>query len=78
MSPGRWRGPLALFAVGCPVCNKPVLLLAGTSGALGWFAPIQPLLGALAVAAPAAALVLRLRAQAACGTFPPGYEESHV
>lgn len=81
LSPGRpaaGGGLLALFAVGCPVCNKPVLLLAGTSGALGWFAPIQPFLGALAVVVPAAALVLRSRAQAACGVLPPGYEDSRV
>ncbi len=69
LRPGRpvaGGGLLALFAVGCPVCNKPVLILLGTSGALEWFAPIQPVLGALAVAALAGALIVRLRAEAAC------------
>ncbi len=50
------------FAVGCPVCNKLVLLLLGTSGALQWFAPIQPLLGVLGIGLLAWALVLRIRA----------------
>jgi hypothetical protein len=72
--PATGGGLLALFAVGCPVCNKAVLLLAGTSGALGWFAPLQPLLGALAVAVPGAALVVRLRAQTSCETPGSRYE----
>lgn len=33
---------LALFAVACPVCNKLVLLVLGTSGALGVWQPLQP------------------------------------
>ncbi len=80
LRPGRpavGGGLLALFAVGCPVCNKPVLLLLGTSGALDWFAPIQPVLGGLAVVALAVALFVRLRAQAVCD-LPPGYEGSRV
>ena len=35
-----------VFAVGCPVCNKLVVALLGTGGALSNFAPLQPLLGA--------------------------------
>ncbi|MCX2728423.1 hypothetical protein OO015_13085 [Thermomicrobium sp. 4228-Ro] len=50
------------FAVGCPVCNKLVLLLLGTSGALQWFAPIQPLLGVLGLGLLAWALAVRVRA----------------
>ncbi|MCC6223212.1 MAG: hypothetical protein IT201_06930 [Thermoleophilia bacterium] len=65
-------GLLALFAVGCPVCNKPVLLLLGSAGALEWFAPLQPVLGALAIAGLAAALVVRLRAEAACAVTSAG------
>lgn len=33
---------LSLFAVGCPTCNKLVLLAIGSSGAVSWFAPLQP------------------------------------
>jgi hypothetical protein len=67
LSPGRpaaGGGLLTVLAVGCPVCNKPVLLLAGTSGALGGFAPLQPVLGGLAVLLLATALVVRLRSGA--------------
>ena len=35
---------LSLFAVGCPICNKLVVIAIGVSGALNWFAPIQPIL----------------------------------
>ncbi len=35
---------LSLFAVGCPICNKLVVMAIGVSGALNWFAPIQPVL----------------------------------
>ncbi|WP_197413445.1 MULTISPECIES: hypothetical protein [unclassified Mycobacterium] len=41
---------LVTFAVGCPVCNKLVLLAVGTSGALGLWAPVQPALAALSLA----------------------------
>lgn len=40
---------LALFAVACPVCNKVVLLALGTSGALGFWQPLQPWLAALSL-----------------------------
>ena len=38
-----------VLAVGCPVCNKLVVMLLGVSGAMTWFAPLQPILGAGAV-----------------------------
>ncbi|MBE0010997.1 MULTISPECIES: hypothetical protein [unclassified Arthrobacter] len=40
---------VTFFAVGCPVCNKIVLLALGTSGAMQYFEPIQPFLAALAI-----------------------------
>lgn len=40
---------LAVFAVGCPVCNKLVLAAVGVSGALGFWAPLQPLLAAISL-----------------------------
>ena len=39
-------GLLVLFAVGCPICNKLVVIAVGATGALRWFAPVQPLLAA--------------------------------
>ena len=55
-------GVLSLFAVACPVCNKVVVLALGASGALTYFAPLQPLIGAASVALLLYALRLRLRA----------------
>jgi hypothetical protein len=43
-------GFLSFFAIGCPVCNKIVVLLLGTSGALRFFEPVQPILGILSLA----------------------------
>lgn len=34
----------SLLAVGCPVCNKVALLALGYSGAIKYFAPVQPFL----------------------------------
>lgn len=55
-------GLLGVLAVGCPVCNKLVVLLLGVSGAFQYFAPIQPYLGAASVVLAATALAVRLRA----------------
>lgn len=59
-------GALAWFAVGCPVCNKIALLVLGYSGAITWFAPVQPLLGVTALVLTAVALVVRLQGQVEC------------
>jgi hypothetical protein len=63
---GTVGGFLSFFAVGCPVCNKVVLLALGTSGAMTWFAPVQPLLALASVLVLGASLVLRLRGQVSC------------
>lgn len=47
---GTVAGALTFFAVGCPVCNKIVLLALGYAGAMTWFRPFQPLLQLAAVA----------------------------
>ncbi|MDA2806848.1 hypothetical protein [Nocardiopsis suaedae] len=62
---------LSWFAIGCPVCNKLVLSALGTSGALTWFAPLQPVLAAVGPVLLAAALRSRLRAQRACRVGAP-------
>ena len=59
-------GFLAWFAVGCPVCNKLALLALGYSGAITWFAPIQPVLAVGALVLTGVALFARLRGQVAC------------
>jgi len=58
-------GSLAAFlAIGCPVCNKIVLLALGTSGALNVFAPIQPLIGLGSLVLLGATVVWSLRRRA--------------
>lgn len=70
---GGWIGAaLTYFAVGCPVCNKLVLLALGSAGAITWFAPIQPVLQVLAVALLAWALRNRLRGELHCPTPTSG------
>ena len=59
---GTGAGLLGVFAVGCPICNKLVVGLIGTSGALNYFAPIQPLIGLAAVGLSGWALLIRIRA----------------
>ena len=61
---GYLGGFLTFFAVGCPVCNKLVLLALGTSGALTWFEPVQPVLSMAAIVVLAWALRVRVRGEA--------------
>lgn len=57
---------LSLFAVGCPICNKLVVMAVGTSGAMNWFAPLQPLLAGGSLALLGYALWARHRTAIAC------------
>lgn len=54
-------GILSFLAVGCPICNKVVVVLLGVGGALNYFQPLQPVLGAASVLMLAYALWLRVR-----------------
>lgn len=54
-------GLLLFIGIGCPVCNKVVIALAGASGALTYFEPIQPLFSLAAIAMMGVALALRVR-----------------
>ncbi len=63
---GYVGGVLTFFAVGCPVCNKIVLLALGSAGAVTWFEPVQPFLQLLAIGLLAWALRQRVRNEAAC------------
>lgn len=63
---GSIGGLLSFFAVGCPVCNKLVLLALGTSGALRWFEPVQPVLSVAGLLLLGWALRVRLRNDQAC------------
>jgi hypothetical protein len=58
---GVGSGVIGWFAISCPLCNKIVLLLLGTTGATTVFEPIQPVLGALAIVLASTALWIRIR-----------------
>lgn len=68
---GGLGGLLSFLAIGCPICNKVVVIALGTSGALTWFAPVQPYLGLLALGLLAWALRVRLRGEIACPVDQP-------
>jgi hypothetical protein len=57
-------GLLSALAIGCPVCNKAIVMLLGVSGALNLWAPVQPVIGLASVAMLAWALRSRLAAEA--------------
>lgn len=66
--PGKGRaasgvggGVFGYLAIGCPTCNKLIVLLLGLSGAMDYFAPLQPFLGAAGLLLVGLALVLRVR-----------------
>jgi hypothetical protein len=67
---GGVAGLLSFFAVGCPVCNKLVVIALGTVGARQWFEPIQPLLALVSIVLMAIALRTRLRFADACPIGP--------
>lgn len=71
-------GLLTFFAVGCPVCNKLVLLALGTSGAIAWFEPLQPLLQVAAVGLLSWALQRRLSSLTSCPTPTPSSSTAGV
>jgi hypothetical protein len=64
-------GLLTYFAVGCPVCNKLVLLALGSAGAMTWFEPFQPVLQVAAVVLLLWALRSRLRGELSCPAPAP-------
>ncbi len=64
-------GLLSFLAVGCPICNKLILVLLGTSGALTYFAPAQLFIGIASIALLAWALHMRVQAvNRACCSIP--------
>jgi len=68
---GLAGGVLSYFAVGCPVCNKLALLALGYTGALQWFAPVQPFLGVAGMGLLGYALWRRLQGETACAVPSP-------
>jgi len=73
---GSFGGLLAYFAIGCPVCNKLVLLALGTTGAVNYFEPVQPYLAALGIVALAYAFHKRITTADSCELPVPAEVES--
>ncbi len=67
-------GLLSFLAAGCPVCNKLVVLALGVSGALDYFRPLQPVLGALSLGLLGVALWARLRSRSIALGGRPGQD----
>ena len=72
-SSGRAAGRMGMagwlvtfFAVGCPVCNKLVLLALGTTGAMQYFEPVQPYLAAASIVLLGWALYARMTRENSC------------
>jgi hypothetical protein len=63
---GGMAGLLSFFAVGCPVCNKLVVVALGTTGARQWFEPLQPALAVASIVLLWWALRARLRSATSC------------
>lgn len=65
---GRFAGGglLSVVAIGCPVCNKLVVLALGAGGAMSYFAPIQPVLGFISTGLLVYALGVRLSGEIYC------------
>lgn len=63
---GAAGGMITFFAVGCPVCNKLVLLALGYSGAIEFFGPLQPYLAVGAIALLGWAFVGRVSREKSC------------
>lgn len=59
------------LAIGCSLCNKLVILAIGASGALTFFAPLQPWLAALSVGLLLASIAWRWRALLAVRSVHP-------
>lgn len=56
----------SFFAVGCPVCNKLVLLAIGYSGALQFFEPLQPYLAGGSIILLMVAFYFRVQKERSC------------
>jgi MFS family permease len=63
-------GLLSFLAIGCPTCNKLVVIALGSSGAISWFEPLQPVLAVAGIGLLAYALRRRLRNEVACELAP--------
>ena len=69
---GAGGSVLSLLAVGCPVCNKLVVVALGASGAMNIWAPVQPILGFVSVGLLLWAFSRRARGELMCAVPTTG------
>lgn len=74
---GSIGGFLAYLAVGCPVCNKLALIALGSTGAMQYFAPVQPYIGAAGLLLLMYALRKRLVNESQCALPKPKKVTEH-
>lgn len=74
---GTIGGALSFFAIGCPVCNKLVLIALGTTGAINFFGPLQPYLAVAGLVLLAWAVLRRLKNATACEISPTISTHTH-
>lgn len=72
---GMGGGLLMVFAIGCPVCNKLVVLALGFGGAMTYFAPVQPFLGFVSTGLLVYAVRVRLAGEVSCPVVAVEREE---
>ena len=63
---GGAGGFFSFIAVGCPVCNKVALLALGSTGAIKFFAPIQPYIAGAGIALLLYAVRKRVLSESMC------------
>lgn len=61
----------SLLAVGCPICNKLVVMAIGVTGAVNIWTPVQPLIGVLSLGLLGWALWRRLAGERSCPVRAP-------
>ena len=67
---GGLGGFFSFIAVGCPVCNKVALLALGATGAVKFFAPVQPYLATAGIALLLYATRKRILNESSCSISP--------
>jgi len=63
---GGLGGFFSFIAVGCPVCNKVALLALGSTGAVKFFAPVQPFIAVAGIALLLYAVRKRILGESMC------------
>lgn len=67
---GGLGGFFSFIAIGCPVCNKVALLALGATGAVKFFAPVQPYIATAGIALLLYAVRKRILNESTCSIIP--------